>query len=93
MVTINTYQGLYWYTQLPFGVASTPTVFQKVMDIVLQGLPGVICYLDDILVCGHTDKEHHQNCEAVLPRLQEFNVHLHCDKCDFMVDSVDYLGT
>ena len=61
LVTINTHRGLYRYKRLPFGVASAPAIFQKVMDTVLQGLPRVICYLDDILVTGSTEEEHVQN--------------------------------
>ena len=49
-VTINTHRGLFEYTRLPFGVASAPALFQKTMDTILQGLPGVKCYIDDILV-------------------------------------------
>lgn len=49
-LTINTHLGLYQYTRLPFGVASAPAMFQRAMDIILAGIPGVICYIDDILV-------------------------------------------
>ena len=31
-VSINIHQGLYAYTRLPFTVASTPEIFQKMMD-------------------------------------------------------------
>ena len=42
-VTINTHKGLYQYTRLPFGVASAPAMFQKTTDIILQGIPNVLC--------------------------------------------------
>ena len=38
MVVVNTHQGLYRYTRLPFGVASAPAVFQRAMDSILQGM-------------------------------------------------------
>lgn len=40
------------------------------MDQVLQGLPGIACYIDDILVTGRTDEEHMRNLEAVFKRLR-----------------------
>lgn len=40
-VTINTHQSLYHYTLPAFGVASAPVLFQKLMDMVLQGISGV----------------------------------------------------
>ena len=68
-VTVNTHRGLYRYTRLPYGVASAPGIFQRVMDTILQGLSGVICYIDDILITGSNDTEHLQNLERVLQRL------------------------
>ena len=62
-MTINTHQGLYTYTRLYFGVASTSAVFQATMDEVLAGLQAVGCILDD-LITGKDDVGHLQNLEA-----------------------------
>jgi len=92
LVTINTTKGLFRYTRLPFGVASAPAVFQKTMETILQGMPRVICYLDDILITGRTETEHAKNLEEVLCRLQEHGVRLKREKCCFFQTSVEYLG-
>ena len=42
-VTINTHKGLFTYNRLLFGVASAPSIFQRVMESVLQGIPGGVC--------------------------------------------------
>ena len=93
-VTINPYlhQGLYEFSQLPFGVASAPAVFQKAMDGILQGILHYIRYLVDILVTGRSDVEHLQNLEKVLQCLQEQGVRLKKEKCSLFQDSVEYLG-
>ena len=49
-------------------------------------------YIDDILITGRTNKEHLQNLEAMLQRLQEAGLHLNREKCYFMVPSIEYLG-
>ena len=54
--------------RLPFGVASAPAIFQKLMDSVLEGIPHVICYIDDILVTGTRDQDHFT---TVFKRLQK----------------------
>ena len=41
LATINTHKGLYRVDRLPFGVASAPSIFQRIMETVLQGLPSV----------------------------------------------------
>ena len=91
-LVINTHKGLYRFNRLPYGVASAPAIFQKVMDQVLQGLPGVVCYIDDILVTGRTDMEHMRNLEAVFKRLKEYGFRLKLRKCQFFQESVEYLG-
>ena len=61
-VVINTHKGLFRYTRLPYGIASAPGIFQRVMENLFQGLPGVAVYLDDILIAGGTELEHLTTC-------------------------------
>ncbi|KAL2088270.1 hypothetical protein ACEWY4_015169 [Coilia grayii] len=91
-LTINTHKGLYHYNRLPYGVASAPAIFQKLMDQVLQGMDGVICYLDDILITGKDTECHLTNLEEVLRRLESYNLRVQEEKCEFMKSSVSYLG-
>ena len=67
-------------------------MFQKTMDIILQGIPHILCYIDDILITGSTEEEHMRNLEEVLKRLQCHGVKLKTSKCLFLQDSVEYLG-
>ena len=32
-------KGLYCYTCMPFRISSAPAIFERIMDIVLQGIP------------------------------------------------------
>ena len=91
-VTINTHQGLYRYQWLPFGIASAPALFQKVMDTILQGLDHAMVFIDDILLTGATEEEHLKVLEEVLRRLEKHGVHVKRTKCSFMQASVEYLG-
>ena len=91
-VTVNTHQGLYRYRRLPFGVASAPALFQKLMDTVLRGIPGVTCYIDDILISTKDEKQHWETLEQVFRRLEEHRFRLKQEKCAFLKPSVDYLG-
>ena len=70
-MVINTHKGLFKYTHLPFGIAAVSAVFKQTMDIVLQGLPGVVYYFDDNIVMGKDKAEHLCNLERVLSRIQE----------------------
>ena len=44
-VTINTHKGLFEYKRLQFGVASAPSIFQRIMENLLQGISGVCVYM------------------------------------------------
>lgn len=90
-VTINTQKGLFQYNRLPFGVASTPAIFQREMENLLRDCNGTIVYFDDISVTGATENDHCQNLEAVLEKLSEAGWKLKLAKCSLFQRSVEYL--
>jgi hypothetical protein len=81
--TINTHKVLFQYKRLPYGVSSSPGIFQRTMENLLQGIPFVVVRVDDIFVSGSNDEEHLANLEEVLKRLSEHG-------CD--VDSEKYVA-
>ncbi|XP_055714245.1 uncharacterized protein K02A2.6-like [Phlebotomus papatasi] len=48
LLTIHTPRGLFRFNRLPPGIRSAPGIFQEVVERMLQGIPDVICYFDDI---------------------------------------------
>ena len=91
-VTINTHKGLFCYNRLPFGISSAPSIFQRIMDTLLQGIDGVSVYIDDILVTGKTTQEHLEHLEEVLKRLENAGMQLKKSKCAYLLPSVEYQG-
>ncbi|KAG1937540.1 retrotransposable element [Pimephales promelas] len=91
-LTVNTQKGLFTYNRLPFGVASAPAIFQRTMEGLLQGIQGVVVYLDDILVTGVNQESHLKTLDEVLARLKEAGLRLKRGKCMFLADEVEYLG-
>ena len=57
-VVINASKGLFQYIRLPFSISSTLVIFQRVMENILQGVPKVVVYLDNILITGENDDKH-----------------------------------
>lgn len=92
LTTFITPWGRYCYTRLPFGISSAPEHFQRTMQRILEGLEGVVCQMDDILVHGATIEEHDERLEAVLKRLEEANATLNPEKCLFAQETVSFLG-
>ena len=84
--------GRYCFKKLPFGIASAPELFQRRISAVLQGLDGVLCHMDDVLIFGATNAEHDQRLMAALSRLEKAGVTLNPSKCKFNCKSVSFLG-
>lgn len=92
ITTISTHKGLFQYTRLPFGLSCAPSKFQRIMEMVLQGLEGTVCFLDDILVTGNDRRQHLERVRKVLSRLKECGLTIERKKCNFFEKAVNYLG-
>ena len=92
LTTFITSFGRYCFQKLPFGITSAPEIFQKRMSEILDGLDGVVCLIDDMLIFGATQDEHDRRLHSVLSRLQAAHITLNRDKCVFSVMSIDFLG-
>ncbi|CAI2737870.1 unnamed protein product, partial [Dicrocoelium dendriticum] len=92
LTTITTHLGLFQYTRLPFGINSAPSIFQRIVDNIVKDIPFTCAYLDDILVTGRSDSDHLNTLRTVLLRLEECGLKLKRSKCEFLSDSVCYLG-
>ena len=55
LTTMNTPFGRYQWLRMPFGINSTPEVWQQRMYELVEGLIGVEVIADDFLICGFGD--------------------------------------
>ena len=92
LTTFITPFGRFRFTRLPFGISSGPEVFHRAMQQVLQGLRGVDCFIDDVLVWGTTRGEHDERLRLVLDRCKANGVRLQPGKCMFRSSTVRYCG-
>ena len=62
------------------------------MSKVLEGLDGVVCQVDDVLVFGKDQAEHDARVIAALERIEKAGVTLNKEKCEFRKRQVKFLG-
>ena len=62
------------------------------MQEIMEGLPGVLVLIDDVVVFGKDQDEHNSRLTSALKRLEEKNVTLNAKKCEFHKASIGFLG-
>ncbi|KAL5006376.1 hypothetical protein ScPMuIL_015182 [Solemya velum] len=92
LTTFITPFGRYCFNRLPFGISSAPEYFQKRMTQLLDGISGVVCQMDDVLVYGSTQLEHDTRLDIVLNKLRDAGLTLNRDKCKFSTNRVTFVG-
>lgn len=86
--------GHFQFRRMPFGLTNAPSVFMRLMSIILQRLNDrrVFNYMDDIIIVTETASEALEVLEKLFTELQQANLSLNIQKCSFFVDTVSYLG-
>lgn len=91
----TTSEGLFQFTVLPFGLSTSPAVFQRMMDVVIKGLrldDEVFVYIDDILVATESLDRHCTVLRLVFEALRKAHLRLKPQKCNLLKPSVSFLG-
>ena len=98
MTTMHTSLGRYRWLRLPFGISSAPEEFQSRLLSALDGLDGIICIADDILVFGEgntseqAEIDHDRRLVALMERCTEKQIKLNPEKFRFKVREVKFMG-
>lgn len=92
LLTFSTPFGRYCYQRLPFGIASAPEVFTRVLQQILEGIDNILLYVDDIVIAANDKETHDSTLRKVCDRLSVAGVKLNKEKCAIAVQSVSFLG-
>lgn len=63
-------------------------IFQKHLHQVLDGLPGVKCIADDVLIHGTSNADHDSNLENFMRRCQQTGIKLNGETLEYKCDKV-----
>lgn len=92
LTTFATPFGRYRWRRLPFGLKVSSEIFQKRLHQALEGLEGVRCIADDVIIWGRTDDEHDKRVCKFLQRCCEIGISLNRDKCRFGLQEIPFMG-
>jgi transposase InsO family protein len=80
---------------MPMGISNAPTTFQRCMTHIFQDFitsGKLIVYMDDLLLHTASKDEHLAMLDLLLKRLRKNKLYLRKEKCQFLVNAVDFLG-
>ena len=98
LTTFQTPFGRYRWRRLPFGLAVSSEIFAKRLLTALDGLEGVVCVADDILVYGVGEEEqqalndHDNKLVSVLERCRLHGIRLNKEKTQLRATETAFLG-
>ncbi|GJU30579.1 putative reverse transcriptase domain-containing protein [Tanacetum coccineum] len=94
ITAFRTRYGHFEFQVMPFGLTNAPVVFMDLMNRVCKPYLDkfVIVFIDDILVYSKDKEEHGKHLKIVLELLKKERLYAKFSKCDFWLDSIQFLG-
>ena len=80
------------FVKTPGQWGGAPSTFQRLMDVVMRGLPFVTTYIDDVLIHSASEELHKSHLEQAFQWLREAGLTLRGSKCQIGMAQVTYLG-
>ena len=93
LTTFNTPWGRYRFIRLPFGLACSQDIFQRMMDQLIERCEGVIGIADDVVIHGKDDAAHDRCLHNFMKVAREHGLVFNREKCDVKASSVTFFGT
>ncbi|GKE56225.1 putative reverse transcriptase domain-containing protein [Tanacetum coccineum] len=94
ITTFRTQYGHFEFQVMLFGLTNTPAVFMDLMNRVCKPYLDkfVIVFIDDILLYSKDEEEHGRHLKIILELLKKERLYAKFSKCDFWLDSVQFIG-
>ncbi|UYV68238.1 hypothetical protein LAZ67_5003570 [Cordylochernes scorpioides] len=94
LLAFATIDGLYQPTRLPFGLKTSPQIYERAINQVLQGhgLDCVAHYFDDFVIYSETLEEHQEHLRRFFAFCDAENLQLNLTKCEFFRQTIEFLG-
>ncbi|GKC91979.1 putative reverse transcriptase domain-containing protein, partial [Tanacetum coccineum] len=94
ITAFRTRYGHFEFQVMSFRVTNAPAVFMDLMNRVCKPYLDkfVIVFIDDILVYSKDEEEHGKHLKIILELLKKERLYTKFSKCDFWLDSVQFLG-
>ena len=84
--------GLFEYVRMPFGLRNASQTFQRHIDNILNGVDSAVAYIDDMVIGSASLEAHEADLKLIFKLLNDNNLQVNLDKCEFFRDEVQFLG-
>ena len=95
LLAFSTNNASYVFKTLIFGLSSGPSIYSNLLHEILHEFVDtnqIVIFIDDILIFTKDRQTHYNLLLKIFNKLAEFNVKLKLAKCEFMQNSVKFLG-